>query len=106
MSKERAQRRLARQAEAAQRQRAAERRASRGRLRRALRERFSRRGRVGKLSTGRSRAQFAGIAVGLTVFHVLAWYFVTSWPVRIALLVLSLLALPALVTLTLDRSNR
>ncbi len=106
MSKERARRREARLAESAQRQRTAERKAGVRRLRRSLRERLPRRRRVVSLSSGRNRAQFAGIALGLTVVQVLTWYFTEFWSVRIAVLVLSLLALPALVTLTQDRSTR
>jgi hypothetical protein len=106
MSKERARRREARLAESARRRRTAERRASRGRLLRSLRGRVPRRRRIARLSSGRSRAQLAGVAVGLTLVLLLTWYFTDSWPVRIAVVVLSLIALPAIVTLTLDRSTR
>ncbi len=37
---------------------------------------------------------------------IVAWYAVDSWPERLAATVLALLALPAIVTLTLDRSTR
>lgn len=106
MSKERARRREVRLAESAQRQQAAERKESARRSRRSLRERLPRRRRVVTLSSNRNRAQFGFIALGLIIVQVLTWYFAGLWSVRIAALVLSLLALPALVTLTQDRSNR
>jgi len=107
VSKERARRRAVRTAEVERRQHAATKRAERVARRRALRERLvPRRRRVGRFTGRRNRAQLAGIAVGLAVVLILAWYLVDSWTVRIAVVVLALLALPALVTLTLDRSTR
>jgi len=107
VSRERAQRRAARQAEAEQRQAQARRRATRSARWRRLRERIlPRRRRTGRLSSRRNRAQFAGIAVGIIVALSVAWYAVDSWPERVAATVLALLALPAIVTLTLDRSTR
>jgi hypothetical protein len=37
--------------------------------------------------------------------QVLTWLLTPSWPVRITAAVLTVLALPALTTLTFDRSN-
>jgi hypothetical protein len=106
VSKERARRRAARAAEAERRRREAERRTARVARRRALRARIPRRGRVGRLARRRTRGQLAGIALVLTIVLALSWYLVDAWPVRIAVLILALVALPALVTLTLDRSTR
>jgi Flp pilus assembly protein TadB len=94
-------------AEAERRQRAARRRNARSARLRSLRARLlPRRRRVARLTGRRNRAQFAGIAVGLIVVLSLTWYLVDAWPVRIAVFILALLALPALVTLTLDRRTR
>jgi hypothetical protein len=106
VSRERAQRRAARLADSQRRQEAARRRTERAARRRALRARLPRRGRVGRLASRRSRGQLAGIALVATIVLALAWYLVDAWPVRIATLILALVALPALVTLTLDRSTR
>jgi hypothetical protein len=110
VSKERAQRRAVRLAESQAKRRDAERRAERraaqGARRRALRDRLPRRGRVGRIAGRRSRAQMAGVFLVLMTTSLLVWYFVESWPVRIAMAILSLVAVPALVTLTLDRSTR
>jgi Flp pilus assembly protein TadB len=106
VSKERARRRVARLAEAEERRRADERRAARRARWRAVRRRLPRRGRVGRIATRRSRAQRTVIAVVVALVLGLVWYFVDAWPLRIGAAVLCLLALPALVTLTLDRSTR
>jgi hypothetical protein len=107
VSKDRARGREVRQAESRARQEAADRRTARTARRRALRSRLRpRRGNVGRLRTGRGRAQLAGIALAMTTLFVIVWYLVDSWPVRIAVAVLALVALPAVVTLALDRSTR
>ncbi len=107
MSRERAQRRAARQAEVEKRQAEAQRRAARSARWQALRDRVvPRRGRTGRLTGRRNRAQLSGIAVGLIVVLSLTWYLVDTWPERIAVAVLALLALPAIVTLTTNRSTR
>lgn len=107
MSKERARRRAARRAELEQRQHAAARRGARAARWHALKDRLlPRRGRVGRMPIRRSRAQFAGIALGLTVVQVVCWNVTDSWPFRIAIGILSLVTVPVFVTLTLDRSTR
>jgi Flp pilus assembly protein TadB len=106
VSKERARRRAARLAEAQERQRVMDRRAARAARWRALRRRLPRRARVGRITTRRSRGQRAGIAAVVIVAIGAVWYLVDSLYIRIGVLILSLVAVPALVTLTLDRSHR
>lgn len=105
MSKERARRRQARQAEL-ERQRAIRRRqVARRERRRALVRRLTPRWprrRVGRL-TRYTRAERAAI-VGLTGLALVAiWVFVDDLALRLALGMLLLLALPAIVVLALDR---
>ena len=107
MSKERARRREERLAVAEARrlaeERAAERRARRLRLRHRL---TIRRGRVGKVGRRRSRAQLATIVLVVAVAEAVVWYLIPDWPIRIAAAVLAVVAVPALVTLSFDRSVR
>jgi Flp pilus assembly protein TadB len=110
VSKERAQRRAAREAESARRIAAAEARnerqiaADRRKARRssALRsvrprgQRFSR----------RTREQRAITVVILLAIAVGAYVLLDSWTPRIGVVLLALLATPAIVTMILDRSSR
>lgn len=112
MSRERARRREARQAESARRaeiareqaMRAAEARRRRDRRRAALRtvlpwtpgQRWSR----------RTRGQRAAVAATLFGLAILVYLMVGSWPTRIALLLAATLITPAAITLFLDRSSR
>jgi Flp pilus assembly protein TadB len=107
VSKERARRREARIAET-QRRRDAERRRSARRSRwRALRGKLvPRRRRVGRLAPRYTRGQ-TKIAVGVVLVLVAATFFLTpSWPVRVAVLVLSCIAFPVLMTVSFDRRTR
>ncbi len=106
MSKERAQRRAVRLAEAeavrAKRERAQRRAARRRALARRLRPRGPA-GRTGRMFARRSRGQRAAIgSVGLGVL-VLVWLLVDSLTLRVAATVLVVLTAPALVVLTFDR---
>ena len=102
MSRERALRRAARQAEVARAQAVRERRARRRARLRALRPRLPDR-RTGKLYPRRTRAQRAGIVVVAGVALALIWLEVDSMATRIALTALVAVGSPALVVLTLDR---
>lgn len=107
MSKERARRRAAREAE---RERAAQlnavRMARRSR-RRALAGRLVPRpvrfARQGGLIARRRRAQNGVIALLFLVVQLLAWLLWSSWQVSLAVFVLSLLFVPVIVTLAFDR---
>jgi Flp pilus assembly protein TadB len=106
MSRERARRREVREAARAvaeaKRQRLEQRRARRAAVLRRLRPR-SRRWAwgLGRRSPGQ-RAALVGVAVaGLLA----VWYFVESWPVRIALGLLILLSLPVVAVVTFDRKG-
>ena len=110
MSKERARRREARQADTARRVAEADARAARqvaarrrkdrrsALLRRVLprRQRWSR----------RTRAQRAMTVLVLLGVAVSAYVLLDSWSLRIAVVLVALLALPAVVTMILDRSTR
>lgn len=108
MSKERARRRAEREAARAARIAAAERRSSRVARRRALlpgvpgRGLFRRRRPEGRLAQ-RRRAQNGVVAALFLLVQVVAWLLTPDWWVRLAVLVPSVLALPVLVTLVLDR---
>ncbi|MEU4780321.1 hypothetical protein [Micromonospora sp. NPDC023633] len=105
MSKERARRRAAREAEAARERVVRERRAARRSRRRALVRRMTpslRRGRTGRLPR-HSRGERAAIVLLTLVAMVLIWSFVDDLALRIALIVLLLLVLPAIVVIALDR---
>jgi hypothetical protein len=63
------------------------------------------RGRVGRVRSRRPRAERAAVFGAAAAVQVLTWLLTPSWPVRITAAVLTVLALPALTTLTFDRSN-
>ncbi len=106
MSRERAQRRAVREAEQqrlrAQRERRDARRTTRRRLARRLTPRLPDR-RTGKIFARRSRSE--RITIGLLAAIVVAgiWWYFDDLGVQIALTALVVLALPALIVLTLDR---
>jgi Flp pilus assembly protein TadB len=106
VSRERAQRRAARLAEQekarAQRERVQARRAKRRALTRRLTPRLPDR-RVGKMYPRRTWAQRWTIAVlaGLAIVGI--WWYFTDLGAKIALTALVVVALPALIVLTLDR---
>ncbi|SCG37507.1 hypothetical protein [Micromonospora halophytica] len=105
MSKERARRRAAREAEAARERVARQRTVARRQRRRALVRRLTpqwRRGRTGRLAR-RTRGERAAI-VGLTLVALFGiWAFVDDLALRLVLVVLLLLVLPAIVVIALDR---
>ncbi|MEV0940694.1 hypothetical protein [Micromonospora wenchangensis] len=105
MSKERARRRAAREVQAARERVVRERRLARRRRRRALVRRVTpqwRRGRTGRLAR-RTRGERAAI-IGLTAAALaLIWVFVDDLALRVVLVVLLLLVLPAIVVIALDR---
>ncbi|MGC9667378.1 tetrahydromethanopterin S-methyltransferase subunit F [Planosporangium sp. 12N6] len=103
MSKERALRRAVREAEAQEARVRRERAARRRAFLRRLRPRPPRRGRTGRLSSGLSRAQRAGITVGALTALVFVWLLVDDVSTRIALTALVALVAPMLFVLTLDR---
>jgi Flp pilus assembly protein TadB len=116
MAKERARRRAEREAAAQARREATEAAAAR-RARRAERaERLRsalipaalrrRRGRVGRWRTRHSSAQRAVVYSVAAVAAVLLWFLVESWPLRIALSVLALVAFPVVLTLVFGRTAR
>ncbi len=112
MSRERALRRAARQAEAekarVRRERAARRRMLLRRLhpgalwsvRRSV---LRRRGRTGRLKPRLSRAERAAIIVGALSALVFVWLMVDGLSTRIAFTALIVLCAPALIVLTVDR---
>ena len=102
MSRERALRRAARQAEVERAAAARERRAARRARLRAVRPRLPDR-RTGRLFPRRTRAQRAGIVVVAAVALALIWLEMDSLPTKIALTALVAIGSPALVVLTLDR---
>jgi Flp pilus assembly protein TadB len=104
VSRERARRRAEREAARAvaeaKRLRLEQRRARWRQLARRLRRPDRRRAwLLGRRSPGQ-RAVIAGIAIGLLW---MVWYFVESWPVRIGLAFLVVLALPVVVVMMFDR---
>lgn len=106
MSKERARRRAEREAEA-QRQRAARarslaRRQRRQALLRRLRPRLPDR-RTGRLFARRSRGQRAGIAAASVAALVAIWGLVADPALRLVLTLVTVLGLPAVVVIVLDR---
>ncbi|HEU4424518.1 MAG TPA: hypothetical protein VFR67_18470 [Pilimelia sp.] len=106
MSKERARRRAARQAEAeaarARRQRSLARRERRRALLRRLTPRRPGR-RTGRLFARRNRGQRAAIVVATLAAVGVVWQLVGPLALRLALIALLLLALPAFVVIALDR---
>ena len=106
MSKERARRRAEREAVRAAEQAVRLRRARRRARLRAVVRRLRPRPRrwawgLGRRSTGQ-RVLILGAAVAL-LFAV--WYFFDSWPTRIGLTALVLLALPVIATVSFDRKG-
>jgi Flp pilus assembly protein TadB len=106
MSKERARRRAVREAQRAAQQEARLRREARVARRRALLRRITPRTRrwawgLGRRSTGQ-RAFVVG--VGLAAVGGV-WYFVGSWPARVALWVLVALLLPVIAVVSFDRKG-
>jgi hypothetical protein len=105
VSKERARRRAAREAEAARERVARQRTVARRQRRRALVRRLTpqwRRGRTGRVGR-RTRGERAAI-VGLTLAALFGiWAFVDDLALRLVLVVLLLLVLPAIVVIALDR---
>ncbi|MFG1695665.1 hypothetical protein [Nonomuraea sp. NPDC049309] len=107
MSKERARRRAEREAERARAIRANEERQARRARRRALIARLTPRPvrirRQGGLLARRHRAQNAVVALGFLLVQVVAWLVWGSLLASFAVLVLSLLFVPVVVTLAFDR---
>lgn len=105
MSKERARRRAVREAEAARERLLRQRRLARRRRTRTLVRKLTpqwRRGRTGRLAR-RSRGERAAI-VGLSLVALFGiWTFVDDLALRLVLVVLLLLVLPAIVVIALDR---
>jgi hypothetical protein len=112
MSRERARRRAVRQAEAARRAAEAAERTARqvARRRRLARWRVAFRSALpwlpGQRFSRRTRTQRAAVVGILGAVLVLTWILTPSWNIRIAMLLVALVATPALVTLVLDRSTR
>ncbi|MER7461207.1 hypothetical protein [Micromonospora sp. NPDC126480] len=105
MSKERARRRAAREAEAARQRVVRERQLARRARRRALVRRLTptlRRGRTGRLPR-HSRRERAAIVVLTGAAILLIWSLVDDLALRLALVALLLLVLPAIVVIALDR---
>ena len=110
MSKERAQRREAREADSARR--VAEARARTGREIEARRRRARRTAALRSLLphrrrwSRRTREQRAITVVVLLAIAVGAYVLLDSWAPRVGIVLLALLATPAIVTMILDRSTR
>ncbi|GIM86136.1 hypothetical protein HCB17_03320 [Salinispora arenicola] len=107
MSKERARRRAAREAEAAQRRVVRQRQLARQARRRALVRRLTptvRRGRIGRLPR-RTRGERAAIVLSTVAAIMLIWSLVDDLALRIALVALLLLVLPAIVVIALGRRS-
>lgn len=105
MSKERARRREARQAELERERAARRRRVARREWRRAVVRRLTprlRRGRTGRL-VRHTRAERAAIVLLTGAALAGIWNFVDDLALRLALVVLLLLVLPAIVVIALDR---
>ncbi|MEO3871641.1 hypothetical protein ABGB18_22730 [Nonomuraea sp. B12E4] len=107
MSKERARRRAAREAERARAMRLNEERQARRARRRALLARLVPRPvrfyRQGGVLARRHRAQNAVVALGFLLVQVATWLVWGSLAVSLAVLVFSLLLAPVVVTLAFDR---
>ncbi|MEV4657576.1 hypothetical protein [Micromonospora sp. NPDC049301] len=105
MSRERARRRAVREAEQARERAVRQRRVARRQRRRAVVRRLTpqlRRGRSGRLAR-HSRGERAAIVLLTVAALILIWTFVDDLALRIALIVLLLLVLPAIVVIALDR---
>jgi hypothetical protein len=109
MSKDRALRRAAREAEEqaarAARARQVARRAKRREIRRRLTPRLPKRGRVGKLFPRRTASQRAWITAILVIVLFLIWYEVDDLRARIAMTAVALLVAPAIVVLAFGRRS-
>jgi hypothetical protein len=112
MSRERARRREARLAQTAAREADTARRRERDRAVAARRTRFAalaaripgRRG-ARPFGSRRPRKELAVIVAAILAVQLVTWYLSDSWPLRIAVAALTVLAVPALTTLTFDRSS-
>ncbi|MET8279160.1 hypothetical protein [Micromonospora sp. NPDC005174] len=105
MSRERARRRAEREAELARERAVRQRRVARRQRRRAVLRRLApqvRRGRTGRLAR-HSRGERAAIVLLTGAAMILIWTFVDDLALRVALIVLLLLVLPAIVVIALDR---
>ncbi|MGV9214777.1 hypothetical protein ACTFTM_23190 [Micromonospora sp. RB23] len=105
MSRERARRRAEREAELARERAVRQRRVARRQRRRAVLRRLTpqvRRGRTGRLAR-HSRGERAAIVLLTGAAMILIWTFVDDLALRVALIVLLLLVLPAIVVIALDR---
>jgi Flp pilus assembly protein TadB len=110
MSRERAHRRAAREAESARRvadararaEQQARRRQRQDRRRATVRAVVPRRRRWSR----RTRGQRAGTVLALAGVGLFAYLLVDSWSGRIAVMLVALLAAPAVLTMLLDRSTR
>jgi Flp pilus assembly protein TadB len=106
VSRERAQRRALRLAEAerdrARRERAATRKARRRAVTRRLRPRLPDR-RTGRLYARRTPIERAAVALAAAVTIGLIWWQIDSLATRVALTVLIVVVSPALIVLTFDR---
>ncbi|MFG2100438.1 hypothetical protein ACGFJ5_07515 [Micromonospora echinaurantiaca] len=105
MSKERARRRAEREAAQARERAVRQRRSDRRARRRALLRRLTptwRRGRTGRLPR-HSRGERAAIVLLTLAAIMLIWSLVDDLALRVALVVLLLLVLPAIVVIALDR---
>ncbi|MEU5564534.1 hypothetical protein [Micromonospora musae] len=105
MSKERARRRAVREAELARERAVRRRRVARRDHRRRLVRRLTpqwRRGSAGRLAR-HSRAERAGIVLLTLASLILIWSLVDDLALRLVLIVLLLLVLPAIVVIALDR---
>ncbi|MFC4150202.1 hypothetical protein ACFO0M_28445 [Micromonospora mangrovi] len=105
MSKERARRRAARQAEVERERVVRRRRVARRERRRAVVRRLTpklRRGRTGRLAR-HTRGERAAIVLLTGAALAAIWSFVDDLALRLALVVLLLLVLPAIVVIALDR---
>jgi hypothetical protein len=108
VSKERAQRRAAAQAEraaaAARRERTAQRAQRRSQLFARWRPR-DRRGRPDSVLAQRRRRQDAAVAFIMLSVVVVAWIMLEGWAARLTAVLISALAVPVLVTLLFDRRS-
>lgn len=112
MSKERARRRAEREQERARTSAERSRRLAAAQRRRARRERLisrlprvRRRSRPQSALAARRRTRRAVVLVLFVAVQVLAWLLTADWWHRLAVLAVSVLALPVLVTLVYDRRS-
>ncbi|GAA4717001.1 hypothetical protein GCM10023263_67930 [Phytohabitans rumicis] len=103
VAKERARRRAEREALAAKERAAAERRRRRRAALRRLKPSLPRRRRTGRLLARRSRFERAGIVAVTVVLLVAVWLFVDPIALRLALIALLVLVLPAVVVIAFGR---